>query len=263
MRLPASPHRLLLLGLLLSIRLCAEPAADATLAQAAAAIGQRQYLAAERLVEPIAKAKRPPATALYLLSQIRAAQHQLPEAIKLAERAAKAEPDNARFHAQVGAVYAIKMKGTIGLERSGAAGSLRKAYERALKLDAACIPALTGLAEFYLSAPPEAGGDLARGGEMIERLSPLDPAQAEILRGGLAMRRLDFAAALGHFDRATDLLPHDPVPPFSAGLALLQLRRPEESRARFEAALKRDSSYSPARQALAALDQPDATGPRP
>lgn len=257
--------RLPLLALLLAVAgsAFAQSSPEAALNEAATAIEKKQFLAAEKVVEPLAKAKKPHPYALSLLSQIRAAQHRLDEAIKLAERATKIDSSQARYFTQLGNVYYRKMGDTYGIERSIAASDTRKAFEKALKLSPNDPGALGGLANFYGSATDEEGGSVTKSAEFATRLKPLDPAQAEMVFGMLAMRRQDREGALRHYEASAEYKADNPIAYFSAGMALLQLGRKEDARRRFETALKVDPSYSPARVAIQTLDNPPPTPPAP
>lgn len=223
--------------------------------QANALLDKGEFLAAERLIEPLALAKHPDPVAVWQLSRVRTGQHQGEEAVRLAEKAIKLDPSQARFHSQLGAALIERMTDVGRLDQGTLAGRVRKAFERALKLDPNHVPALAGLARYYYATPPTNGGDLTKAQEFAERARKLDPFQGELALGSIAGRRGDFAAALQHFAAAADLRPDDAEAQFSCGLALVKLGRRDEARARFETVLRLAPKMDIARQSLEAIDR--------
>lgn len=246
-----------LFSLLLALALPAWLAAASPLEESAALIKEGKFLAAERLIEPLATGKRPEAEALFQLSQVRAAQHQLPEAVKLAERALKLESGHAAYHAQLGSAL---------WQQSQDRGSfidadrIRKEFERALALDANHVPALLGLARFHLSSIAGKHTSVKKARDYATRAAELDPVLGSIELGDIAARSLDLAGALAHYQRAIAANPKNEAAQFSCGMALMQLKRRDEARVHFQTALKLRPGYEPAKQGLEALDAPAAIG---
>lgn len=222
--------------------------------RAEALLDQGEFLAAERLIESLALAKKPDPVAVWELSRVRTGQHQTEAAIKLAERAIKLDPKQARFHAQLGAAIIEHMSEVTRLDQSSWTNRMRKAFEKALELDANNLVALTGLSRYYWSTPPTRGGDAAKATQLAERVRKIDPLKGELELGAIAGRTGDFAAALKHFEAAAELNPRNAEAQTSCGHVLLRLGRLREARERYEEALKIAPKSDIARSSLEALD---------
>lgn len=222
--------------------------------RAEALLDQGEFLAAERLIESLALAKKPDPVAVWELSRVRTGQHQTEEGIRLAEKAIKLDPKQARFHAQLGAAIIEHMSEVTRLDQTSWANRMRKAFERALELDPNNLVALTGLSRYYWSTPPARGGDSAKATQLAERVRKIDPLKGELELGAIAGRKGDFAAALKHFEAAVELNPRHAEAQISCGHVLLRLGRLREARERYEEALKIAPRSDMARTSLEAVD---------
>lgn len=223
--------------------------------RAEALLDKGEFLAAERLIESLALAKRPDPVAVWELSRVRTGQHQTEEAIKLAEKAIKLDSKQARFHAQLGAAILAHMSEVTRIDQTSWANRMRKAYEKALELDANNLVALTGLSRYYWSTPPNNGGDLAKAQQFAERARKLDPFKGEMEFAAIAARKNDFKTALQHFETAAELNPTHVEAQISCGHLLTRLGRPREARERYENAVKVAPRSDLARTTLEAFEQ--------
>ncbi|WP_438481605.1 tetratricopeptide repeat protein [Oleiharenicola lentus] len=219
--------------------------------QVAALLEKKEYLAAERIVEPLANAKNADAVSLYQLSVIRSAQHRNPEALKLAERAIKLDSSKAEYFSHLSKTY-----GFVASESTGGffTDKIRKSLEQSLKLDPNHVPGLVGMVRFYTNATVKEGGSFKKAREYADRLLKVDPAQGELEHGSLDLRLTHVESALVHFEKALHLKPNDALANYFTGVALQTLGRKVEARARFTNALKLDPSLNEVREALQALD---------
>lgn len=222
--------------------------------RAEALLDQGEFLAAERLIESLALAKKPDPVAVWELSRVRTGQHQTEAGIKLAEKAIKLDPKQARFHAQLGAAIIEHMSEVTRLDQGTWANRMRKAFEKALELDPNNLVALTGLSRYYWSTAPARGGDFAKATQLAERVRKIDPLKGELELGAIAGRKGDFAAALKHFEAAVELNPRNAEAQISCGHVLLRLGRLREARERYEEALKIAPKSDMARTSLEALE---------
>jgi tetratricopeptide (TPR) repeat protein len=223
--------------------------------RAEALLDQGEFLAAERLIEPLARAKKPDPVAVWELSRVRTGQHQTEEAIKLAEKSIKLDPKQARFHAQLGAAIMAHMSEVTRIDQSSWANRMRKAFEKALDLDANNLVALTGLSRYYWSTPPASGGDLAKAQQFAERAHQVDRFKGEMELAAIAARKNDFKTALQHFEAAAELNPTHVEAQISCGHILVRLDRKREARERYENAVKAAPRSDFARSTLEAFDQ--------
>jgi len=223
--------------------------------QAAAFLDRGEYFAAERVLEPLAKAKRPDAATLWAMSRVRTGQGQTEEGIKFAERALKADDSQARYHTQLGAALMAHLMLANRLNQGSLLTRARKAYEKALAIDAKDSGALLGLARLFWTAPPNLGGDLKLAQQYAERARPLEPFKAELELGSIAALNKNPAQALKHFETAIELNPRDAAARISAGHALLRLERFREARERYEEALQLDPKAEMARIGLESVEK--------
>jgi tetratricopeptide (TPR) repeat protein len=223
--------------------------------QATALLDRGEYFAAERVLAPLAKAKRPDAGTLWALSRVRTGQGQTEDGMELAERAVKTDGSQARYHAQLGAAVMAHVMGANRLNQPALLARARRAYERALALEADNAVALLGLARLFWSAPANLGGDLKQAQALAERARKVEPFKAELELGTIAAVRKNHAAALQHFEAAIALNPRDATARLSAAHVLLRLERFREARERYEEALKLDPKSDAARTGLESVEQ--------
>lgn len=228
--------------------------AQSPIVQAEALLDQGEYLAAERLIESLALAKKPNPVAVWELSRVRTAQHQTEEGIKLAEKAIKLDDSQARFHAQLGAALMAHIGSAERLEQSTVAKRMRKSFEKALALDPENAVALLGLSRYYWSPAQRSPADLAKAVELAERARKHDPFKAELELGGIRIRKNDLKGALAHFEAASELKPNDADTHIACANILLRLERQTDARQQFEIARRLAPNSAAARAGLEALD---------
>lgn len=85
----------------------------------------------------------------------------------------------------------------------------RKAFEKAVALDASNLEALNDLFEYHLEAPGFLGGGLDKAGETAERIGRLDRVEKHYALARLAEKRKDFPGAELHFRQAVELAPKE------------------------------------------------------
>lgn len=229
--------------------------AQSPIDQATSLLDRGEYFAAERIVEPLARAKRPDAATLWAMSRIRTGQGQTEEGIKFAERALREDDSQSRYHTQLGAALMAHVMLANRLNQGSLLARARKAYERSLAINPQDSGALLGLARLLWTAPPNLGGDLKLAQQYAEKARPAEPFKAELELGTIAALNKDSAGALKHFETAIELNPRDATARVSAGHALLRLERYREARERYEEALKLDPKAEMARIGLESVEK--------
>lgn len=199
------------------------------------------------------------AAALHQLSLERVRQKNLKEAVDFAEQATKADPTKPDYYSQLGLALSLRMGELNFMQQAMTAGKMKKAFEKAVALDPKHIGGLIGLTRYYASAPEIAGGSLEKSKEFADRVHALNPVLGLMEYGNIAEKGEDYAGALAHFEAALKLKPDSASLTNACGRMLAKLGRKDEARARFEAALKINPAFEPAKKALAALDAPAAT----
>jgi tetratricopeptide (TPR) repeat protein len=115
--------------------------------------------------------------------------------ISACEKAVALKPSNSRFHMWLGRIYGEKADGSNFFSAASLAGKVRTEFETAVRLDSNNVEARSDLGEFYLEAPGIVGGGRDKAEAQVQALSALDPAKADYLKGRLAEKKKDFAAA--------------------------------------------------------------------
>jgi len=105
------------------------------------------------------------------------------------------EPDNGLYHLWLGRTYGEKADRAGFLKAAGLAGKVRSEFERAVELSPNNWEARTDLAEVYLEAPGMVGGSKDKARHQADLIAPLNPAMAHWVKGRIAERNKDNAAA--------------------------------------------------------------------
>ncbi len=183
-------------------------------------------------------------------------QKKTKEAVDFAEQATKADPTKPDYYSQLGLALSMRMGELNFMQQAMTAGKMKKAFEKAVALDPKHIGGLIGLTRYYANAPEIAGGSLEKSKEFADRVHALNPALGLMEYGNIAEKDEDYAGALAHFEAALQLKPDSANLTNACGRMLAKLGKKDEARARFEAALKINPEFEPAKKALAALDEP-------
>lgn len=227
--------------------------------EAAALIAKGQFLAAERIVQPLAEMKKPSALSLYQFSQVRLGQHQCEEAIALVKRAIKLDATKAEYFTHLGHVYAAQLEDS---PDGFLIDKIRKAMEQALKVDPNHVPALVGLARCYATPAPGVPASYKKAKEYALRAAALDTFQGELELGRLDISVKEPQSALAHYQKALQAKPDDPIVHYSIGIALMQLERRAEAKAELQTAVKLSATpFKDAQEALKTIDEASATKP--
>ena len=115
--------------------------------------------------------------------------------ISACERAVALERNNSRYHLWLGRVYGEKADAANFLSAASLAGKVRNEFEAAVRLDPNNVEARSDLGEFYLEAPGIVGGGRDKAEAQARALAALDAAKADYLKGRIAEKKKDFAAA--------------------------------------------------------------------
>jgi tetratricopeptide (TPR) repeat protein len=124
--------------------------------------------------------------------------------IDACEKAVSLEPDNSQYHLWLGRIYGEKA-GTVNfLSAASLAGKVRTQFEKAVQLNPQSAECRTDLAEFYLEAPGIVGGGRDKAEAQAKELDKLSPSKAHWVRGRLAEKSKDDAAAEKEYRAAID-----------------------------------------------------------
>jgi len=115
--------------------------------------------------------------------------------ISACEKATQLAPNNGLYHLWLGRIYGEKADSANFLSAAVLAKKVRTEFEAAVRLSPESAEAHSDLAEFYLEAPGIVGGGREKAEAQAETLDRLDPAKAHWVRGRIAEKRKDRAAA--------------------------------------------------------------------
>ncbi|HCC58253.1 MAG TPA: hypothetical protein DEQ47_13540 [Solibacterales bacterium] len=130
----------------------------------------------------------------YQLSRALTALGDLDAALPLAEKAVAADPNSAKFHVQLAAVYGHQAEKASLFKQLGLARRARKELEAAYALDPRDFEAVYGLMRFDFAAPAVLGGDKVKAQQLADTLIALDPVRGYQAQAEVAHERKDAAA---------------------------------------------------------------------
>ncbi|HEY4300732.1 MAG TPA: tetratricopeptide repeat protein [Candidatus Didemnitutus sp.] len=217
---------------------------------ASAAVHAGRFVDAETILLPLVKGRNANPAAWFYMSRVRLAQKQFDEAVSFADRAAKSDHPPVNYFLNLGEICFAAIPNLDPIEGNSVAIKMRKAYEKALKIDPKNIPAMEGLIAFYEHAPDLVGGDKRKAFEYAERLAKVSPYQGEFELGRLSAGKNDFEGALTHYEAAVRVQPDDYATATACGWSLYKLNRKKEARERFEAVLRAKPDFAPAQVGL-------------
>ncbi len=220
--------------------------------QAAALLKKNDLAAAETLLAPLTDADSQDAAAFFQLGQLRLRQQRAADAVAAFEKATTLDATKPEYFSQLGIAINMKMQGANFMVQAVTAPKMKKAFEKSVALDPNHVAGLIGLARYYANAPEIAGGSLEK--EFAERVQKLVPHLGESELGRIAERSEDFAGALARYEAADKLKPGQAGTVFACGRMFAKLGQKEEARAKFEAALKINPEFEPAKKALTELN---------
>ena len=151
------------------------------------------------------------------------------EAFDAFEKAVDHDAGRANYHFWLGRIYGDRAESASIFRQPGLARNTRKAFERAIELDADHLDARTRLMEYYLHAPGILGGGTEKAYREAEEIK-----SRNALRGHYAWAII-FGNEKGthkqesEFRRAHEAEPHDPVPALWLASLLGQTKRRTEA----------------------------------
>lgn len=129
------------------------------------------------------------------------------KAVEVLQRAATAEPASSAVQHWLGKSYGRLAETSGFLTAPGHASNCRKAFEKAVALDARNILAMNDLFEYYLEAPGFLGGGVDKADALAKRIATLDAAEGHYAQAKLAEKRRDPKGAEQHWRQAVQAAP--------------------------------------------------------
>ena len=188
-----------------------------------------ELAAARKVLEPQAAREPKSARWAYALAHVAnaeaeqaqgdAAKSKRKEAHERFEHAAELQPNNADGLFWLASACFDHVDDVGMLSQMSLASQGRKAFEKAITIDPAHVPARVGLAQFYLAAPGVAGGSVAKAKAQGEALLGIPGKRGEfqgrLVLGGIAAEEEDWAEMSRQFT-AAETAPGDGANPVVA-----------------------------------------------
>jgi len=138
-----------------------------------------------------------------LLCRVEFGLHKFDQAVGHCEKAVSANSQNARYHLWLGRALGEKANKAGFMSAFSLAKRSRAEFEESVRLDPKDGEALSDLGEFYKEAPGVVGGGTDKAEEIARKLEGVSAARAHVLRGLIAEKNKDLAAAEKEFKAAT------------------------------------------------------------
>ena len=135
----------------------------------------------------------------------------LDAALRQCELAVRLDGQNSSYHLWLGRALGQKASRASFLSAYSLAKRVHAEFEQAVRLDPQSINALSDLGQYDVDAPGIVGGGLDKATAIAAQLDRLDGARAHVLRGHIAEKRGDYAAAEREFRQAI-AVSHHPGP---------------------------------------------------
>lgn len=190
---PAHFSVLILLPLLVAFG--ARPLRAADLATAEADLQAGKADEAIGLLTAALKANPNDPEANNLLCRVNFTLQQFDKASPYCEKAVQLRPQESGYHLWLGRALGERAGRASFVNAFSLARRTRAELETAVHLDPHDGDALSDLGEFYKDAPGVIGGGLDKAEEIAKQLDSVEPPRAHILRGEIAEKQKDLAAA--------------------------------------------------------------------
>jgi tetratricopeptide (TPR) repeat protein len=148
-------------------------------------------------------------------------------AVKSAEKAVAADPQNSIYHEWLGRAYGEKADHAGWFPAISLAKKANKEFETAVELDKKNFSARQALIEFDCSAPGMVGGGEEKAQPHIRELAELDAAEGHYAAGNCRRQKKDFAAADAEFTKALESNPKSAELIYDIGDHALKHSQPE------------------------------------
>ncbi len=169
-----------------------------------------------------------------LLCRVQYTLDQFDPAADHCEKAARLDPQNARYHLWLGRAIGERASRASFLSAFSLAKRTREEFEKAVQLDPKDGEALADLGQFYQEAPGAVGGGIDKAESVARKLEVLDPTRGHQFRAELAERRKDLTGAEQEWKAALREAPH----PALQWMALASFYRRHERWQDMSAAIK-------------------------
>ncbi len=210
-------------------------------------VEQGQFQKAQEAFEALYKQDTKNPDYLYYLGYIALKQDRFDEALEYLNKAEKHNENDPRIYEALGEAYGFKAQRSGPLKGAMLVPKAKKAFQRALELDAESIRAREGLFMFYLFLPGMAGGDENKAQELADEIAQHDAAHGHMAKALILAKQKKSEQAETEFSKASELAPEDMEIQLRAGMFFLQINKNEQAVRLFSGALNSNPEFAPAK----------------
>jgi tetratricopeptide (TPR) repeat protein len=187
------------------------------------------------------------AQSLYYLARIAVIEDRSGDAVRLLERAIKADGGKSEYHEWLGIALGLEAREAGRFRQAMLGGRAKGEFERALSIDPRNVGAREGLVQFYSIAPGIAGGSMRRAREQATEIARVDAMRGRIANGLIYEREKNLTAAEQEYVAASAMSPDSVAPLMALGALYQRMSKWTDAFDAYERAL-----------ALPAIEFPDA-----
>ena len=166
-----------------------KPGQSLALSKGIAQYEAEQLDQAKTTLTPLAKSGD--AEAMFYLGRIAIEQSDGDEAVTWLEEATKQNDRSSVYHQWLATAYGVKASAANPMTQMTLLPMLKRESERAVELDSLNIDARVNLMQFYLQAPPMAGGGVDKAREQLAAITALNPYQGRLQSAAVAENQKD------------------------------------------------------------------------
>ena len=177
-----------------------------SLAEAKTMMAEKEYKAAQEMLQELVVTQPTNSTAILLLGQSLYHQEKFDEAVKRLKPLKSEMKSNADYFYWLGQSYKGKLLATDNFLEKGVLSSKVKEYlEKAVVLNPEHTDARESVAFFYFSAPGIVGGSTKKAFREVEEIKKRDKKRGLILAGNLYRQKKDYPSAIETYRALIDL----------------------------------------------------------
>ena len=208
----------------------------AFVAEVDALLDAEDYDAASELLDAVSGPDRPWAD--HYLGRIALRRDDFDGAIERFGAAVEATPDSPLFQRWLGSAYIDKLDTVNAFAKLGLAKKAQTAFEEAVRLAPSDQEAREDLVDFYLNAPPIAGGSKEKAAQQVAELKELQPALGNALQGRIHTNEEEWPEAEAAYRAALETDPENADYLYIVGFSLQQQEKHEAAFEAFEKAIE-------------------------
>lgn len=165
----------------------------------------RKYDEAEKLLKGIPEKSTEYGAAQYYLGRVSFDKKEYDDAAEYFEEATEADPKQADYFDWLGNTYGTIAQSANMFKQGILAPKMKRAWEKAIELDAKNLNARTSLIQYYLQAPGFMGGSVDKAKEVAKQIVSLNAAEGHRQLGAIYVHEKKIAEAEKEFQEAVKI----------------------------------------------------------